>query len=94
MNPTSGKGLYHNLNNWNYDVLNNFKLQDQDHKNAIRAFELSDNQALKDYAKMLKKWDENHSAFEIDKDHYDLALDAFKKLANLEEQERRSNETR
>ena len=85
-NLTSGKGLYHNMKNWKFEYLGDFKIMEQDSKAALEAFRRFGSE---DLFNKLSKWDYNLGTFKINKQDYGAALSAVKQLAELEESNRK-----
>ena len=84
---TSGKGIYHNMQNWKFDYLGDFKIMEQDSPSALLAFEKFGPERL--YNK-LKDWNFDKGSFSITKDDYEDALSAMRQLAEFEEKNRRT----
>ena len=85
---TTGRGLYHNLKDWNYKFCGDFKVMEQDRESALRAFYLLDN---KDLYNKLVNWNfDINGGFRIKECDHEQALMAFKKLGDKEESLRRA----
>lgn len=82
---TSGKGLYHNMKDWNFSFCSDYKIMEQDAKKAMEAFQSFGCMSL---FNRLKNWDFSLGAFKISKEEYPEALSAIKQLADQEETNR------